>query len=158
MQDLIERSPGDTFIYESLPDPITGYPTPLYQPDSIIMATAGSFRAERYCYPGPRAGYTVFVGPMSALNTGGQPVAKVEGQWMSLHRGELAGAVAAMRIVLKVMEKGMSVHPLRKVIVKTDSEYLAKGITDWYVYMYIYTRAMMAKPYPNISADLLTLD
>lgn len=133
-QDQIERSPGDTFVYECLADPMTRFPTPFYHPDALIIAAAGSYQSDRHCYPGPRAGYAVFVGPFNKLNTGGMPVAKVPGQWISLQRGELAGAVAAMEVVMKILDRGSATDkPLRRVVVKTDSEYVVKGITDRFV-------------------------
>lgn len=51
---------------------------------------------------------------------------------MSFERGELSGAVAALRIVLRILEKAeLPGAQLRSVIIKTDSETLARGVTDW---------------------------
>lgn len=48
----IERSPGDGFIYEAYCDTYTDTSTPYYRPDSLVIATAGSFLHEKFCYPG----------------------------------------------------------------------------------------------------------
>lgn len=59
---------------------------------------------------------------------------QVRGQWMSLQRGETAAAIAALKIVLRLLDKGMlPLGTLRRVILKTDSEGLTRSVTDWYV-------------------------
>ncbi|KAK2599644.1 hypothetical protein N8I77_011380 [Diaporthe amygdali] len=127
----IERSPGDGFIYEAMFDPHTGTATPFYHSDSLIIATAGSFRHEMFCYPGPRASYAVFVGPGNALNDAEKSLLAPLGTFQSLHRGELWGVVAALQTVVRILEKGLVKYgPLRRVIIKTDSEYIAKGGTE----------------------------
>lgn len=55
---------------------------------------------------------------------------------MSLERGELAAAVAALKAVLLILHKGgilPSDKRLRNVIIKSHSEDLVRGITERYV-------------------------
>lgn len=115
-------------------DPATGFPTPFYQPDSIIVATAGAYKHQRFCYPGPRAGYAVFFGPRNEMNVYGGSVPKVRGHWMSVDRGECTAAAAALDSVLQMLERNRGLLPsgrkLRSVIIKTASEYMAKTVTD----------------------------
>ncbi|KAK7742284.1 hypothetical protein SLS53_004427 [Cytospora paraplurivora] len=128
----IERSPGDGFIYEALFDPYTDNPTPFYRPDSLIIATAGSFLHERFCYPGPRASYSVFFGPGNTLNDVGKSLIAPPETFQSRQRGELSAAISALRTVSRIFEQGLTGNgPLARVIIKTDSEYLAKGATEW---------------------------
>lgn len=130
--DKIERSLGDTFIYECLNDPNTGVPTPFTAFESIIMGIAGAYRSDKFVYPGPRGGYAVFVGPGNDLNIRGEAVPKINGQFMSLYRSELSAAIAALKIALYILENGMLPGgQLRNLIIKTDSETLTKGVTDW---------------------------
>ncbi|ROV86810.1 hypothetical protein VSDG_10164 [Cytospora chrysosperma] len=135
----IERSPGDGFIYEAVYDPYTDTATPFYRAESLIIATAGSFLHEKYCYPGrdiaragPRASYSVFFGPGNDLNDMGKSLVVPPGCFQSRQRGELTGAIAALRTVDRILSlKITGCGPVRRVIIKTDSEYLAKGATEW---------------------------
>lgn len=58
----------------------------------------------------------------------------VDGQWMTAERGELYGSVAALKLVLKTLGRDGGWLPsgrkLRRVIIKTDSEYVVRGVTD----------------------------
>lgn len=117
-------------------DPDTGFPTPFLNPDTIIIAIAGEYKPDRYCYPGPRAAYAVFFGPGNNLNVNGAPLPELEGQSMSLERGELVAAIAALEAVLSILQRGgilPSSKRLRSVIIKTNSEVLVHGITERYV-------------------------
>ncbi|ROW03043.1 hypothetical protein VMCG_05709 [Cytospora schulzeri] len=128
----IERSPGNGFIYEAFCDPHTDTATPFYRADSLIIATAGSFLHEKFCYPGPRASYAVFVGPGNELNDMGKSLITPPGAFQSRQRGEITGATAALRTVTRILEKDLTGRgPMSRVIIKTDSEYLTKGATEW---------------------------
>lgn len=84
-----------------------------------------------FCYPGPRASYAVFVGPGNPLNDAETPMMTLPGTFLSQLRGELNGAVVALQTVVKILEKGLTPYgPLRRVIIKTDSEYVARGGTE----------------------------
>lgn len=92
---------------------------------------AGSFRHQMFCYPGPRSSYAVFVGPGNPLNDAETPLLAPPGTFLSLQRGDLTGAVVALKTVVRIVEKGLTPYgPLRRVIIKTDSEYVAKGSTE----------------------------
>ncbi|KAG8169450.1 hypothetical protein KVR01_000195 [Diaporthe batatas] len=127
----VERS-RDGFVFEALADPLTGTATPFYRGDSLIIATAGSYRHEMFVYPGPRASYAVFLGPSNPLNDSGTALVAPPGAFLSLQRGALAGAVAALRTVVRMLEKGLVPcgGAVGRVIVKTDSEYVALGCTE----------------------------
>lgn len=133
--DQIERSPGDTFIYECAFDPTNGFPTPFLDTSTIIIATAGAYRPERYCYPGPRGAYAVFFGPGNHFNINGTPMPKIDGHRMSPDRSELAAGVAALRAVLSMLHRGgvlPSGQRLRGIIIKSHSEHLVYGATERY--------------------------
>lgn len=84
-----------------------------------------------FCYPGPRSSYAVFVGPGNPLNDAETPLLAPPGTFLSLQRGDLTGAVVALKTVVRIVEKGLTPYgPLRRVIIKTDSEYVAKGSTE----------------------------
>lgn len=84
-----------------------------------------------FCYPGPRASYAVFVGPGNTLNDAETPLMALPGTFLSLQRGDLTGAIVALQTVVTILEKGLTAYgPLRRVIIKTDSEYVAKGSTE----------------------------
>lgn len=54
------------------------------------------------------------------------------GSFQSRQRGDLSGAIAALRTVAQIIEKNLTGRgPVRRVIIKTDSEYLVKGVTEW---------------------------
>lgn len=85
-----------------------------------------------FCYPGPRASYAVFVGPGHPLNDSSTPLMAPTGTFLSLQRGDLSGVVVALQTVVRILEKGMITYgPLRNVIIKTDSEYVVRGSTEW---------------------------
>ncbi|KKY30418.1 hypothetical protein UCDDA912_g09643 [Diaporthe ampelina] len=115
-------------------DPLTGTATPFYHSDSLIIATAGSFRHQMFCYPGPRASYAVFVGPSNPLNDAETPLLAPTGTFLSLQRGDLTGAIVALKTIVHILEKGLTPYgPLRRAIIKTDSE-IGCGesrIRDW---------------------------
>ncbi|POS78849.1 hypothetical protein DHEL01_v202749 [Diaporthe helianthi] len=126
----LERSRGG-FVFEAVTDPQTGNATPFYRGDSLIIATAGSYRHEMFCYPGPRASYAVFLGPTNLLNDSETSLVAPPGMFLSMQRGALTGAVVALKTVLHMLEKGLTPYgPLRRVIIKTDSEYVALGCTE----------------------------
>lgn len=56
---------------------------------------------------------------------------------MTPERGELFGSVAALKLVLKKLERDGGWLPterkLRSVIIKTHSEYVIRGVTERYV-------------------------
>lgn len=83
-----------------------------------------------FCYPGPRASYAVFVGPGNPLNDAEMPLVAPTGTFLSSQRGDLTGAVVALKTVVRILEKGLTSVPLRRVIIKTDSEYVALGGTE----------------------------
>lgn len=84
-----------------------------------------------FCYPGPRASYSVFVGPGNPLNDIETPLVAPPGTFLSLQRGCLTGAVVALKTVVHILEKGLTPHgPPRRVVIKTDSEYVALGSTE----------------------------
>lgn len=84
-----------------------------------------------FCYPGPRASYGVFVGPGNPLNDFETPLVAPPGTFLSLQRADLTGAVVALKTVVHILEEDLIPYgPLRRVIIKTDSEYVALGITE----------------------------
>lgn len=90
----------------------------------------GSYRHQMFCYPGPRASYAVFFGPGNPLNDAEMPLVAPPGAFLSLQRGALTGAVVALKTVVGILEKGLTQGPLRRVIIKTDSDYVAQGSTE----------------------------
>ncbi|KUI53558.1 Ribonuclease H [Cytospora mali] len=133
----IERSPGDGFIYEAFYDPHADTSTTCYRTESLIIATAGSFMHEKFCYPGPRASYSVFFGPGNDLNDVGKSLITPPGAFQSRQRGDLSAAISALRTVVQILKKGLTRRgPISRVIIKTDSEYLIKGVTEW-VYTWV---------------------
>ncbi|KAK7709548.1 hypothetical protein SLS63_013183 [Diaporthe eres] len=87
-----------------------------------------------FCYPGPRASYAVFVGPGNPLNDAETALMAPPGAFLSLQRGDLTAAIVALKTVIHIAEKGLTPYgPLRRVIIKTDSE-IGCGesrIRDW---------------------------
>lgn len=54
------------------------------------------------------------------------------GAFQSRQRGEISSAISALRTVVQILEKGLTCRgPVRRVIIKADSEYLVRGATDW---------------------------
>lgn len=85
-----------------------------------------------FCYPGPRASYAVFLGPSNPLNDHSTSLVAPPGTFLSLQRGALTGAIVALKTVVHMLEKGLLPFgpPLSRVVIKTDSEYVALGCTE----------------------------
>lgn len=101
------------------------------QPTDSELPIPGSYRHEMFCYPGPRSSYAVFLGPSNPLNDHSTSLVAPPGNFLSLQRGDVTGAVVALKTVVHMLEKGMlPFGELRRVIFKTDSEYVALGCTE----------------------------
>lgn len=58
----------------------------------------------------------------------GKSLVAPPGAFQSRERGELSGVIAALRAVVRILERGLTCRgPVRRVIIKTDSEYVVRA-------------------------------
>jgi len=120
--------------------------------DSIIVAIHGACRGNGY--PGARSSYGVYYSEASSYNLSGL----IKGSVHTSQRAELAACVAALRLVREfavIAPTGVleDLESLREVIIKADSEYLVRGMTEW-VTKWRLNGFKNTKGRPVVNADL----
>jgi len=120
--------------------------------DSIIVAIDGACRGNGYV--GARSSYGVFFSANSPHNLS----SLIKGSAQSSQRAELAACVAALRRIRKFAVAAKAgvledLDSLREVIVKADSDYVVRGMTEW-VPKWRLNGFKNAKGWPVVNADL----
>ncbi|KAF2862197.1 hypothetical protein K470DRAFT_194625, partial [Piedraia hortae CBS 480.64] len=92
--------------------------------DSIILAVDGACRNNGRKDAKPTAAVSVYIGPSSPYNT-----ARVIFPTPPRNRPGILGLETAHQMLVdRFLEKGREV---KQVVIKSDSEYLVKGMTEW---------------------------
>jgi len=120
--------------------------------DSIIVAIDGACRGNGYA--GARSSYGVYYSERSPFNLS----SLIKGPAQSSQKAELAACVAALdRIrgfaVIAKMGHLKDLDSLSQVIIKADSEYVVRGMTEW-VPKWRLNGFKNAKGRPVVNADL----
>ncbi|KAH7311331.1 ribonuclease H-like domain-containing protein [Stachybotrys elegans] len=91
---------------------------------SIIVAVDGACKGNGK--PGARASVGVFVGPSSKYNK----FEALSAEFQTNQVAELRAGIVALELV-RAMKIDLDVPGLNEVVIKSDSDYLVKGMTDW---------------------------
>jgi ribonuclease HI len=117
--------PDETWTYVACPrePPCDNCGRLTMHENCLIIATDGACRNNGFT--NARASVAVYVGEMSQFN-----VARIlEHYNLTSQEAELAAGVAALRQAIKIKNSAMT--DLSEVVIKTDSDYLAKSMTEW---------------------------
>jgi ribonuclease HI len=92
---------------------------------SVVVSIDGACRGNNSLDPRSRASYGVYFGKSSTYNQCGRLDSQLP---QTSSRAEIEAAIRAVELIA---ELDLSYQNTTKVIVKTDSDYLHKSMTDW---------------------------
>ncbi|KAH0556121.1 hypothetical protein GP486_005943 [Trichoglossum hirsutum] len=118
--------------------------------DAIIIAVDGACRNNGKTDASAAVG--VFVGDGSEYNLG-SVLNMVE---PTSQKAELKAAILGLRAAQVILGRGIAGGELGKVIIKADSEYMVKGMTDW-IYKWNANGYMTARGKPVANAGLFQM-
>jgi len=127
--DLVEVNQSGVWTFTACPisDPCKSCGRLVHHTDSIIIAVDGACRGNGT--PEARAAVGVFVARESRYNTSlAVPFDEVRA---TNQVAELSAGICGLRRALLIQSHKVGGEDLRQVIIKADSEYLVKGMTDW---------------------------